>query len=43
MAMTGSKDGETGSYPGIVDALTQHGAQASPMPMPFTGAWPSMC
>lgn len=28
MAMTGSKDGETGSYPEIVDALTQHGAQA---------------
>jgi serine/threonine-protein kinase HipA len=27
-AMTGSKDGETGSYPEIVDALTQHGAQA---------------
>lgn len=30
MAMTGSKDGETGSYPEIVDALTQHGAQAKP-------------
>lgn len=28
MAMTGSKDGERGSYPEIVDALTQHGAQA---------------
>ena len=28
MAMTGSKDGEHGSYPEIVDALTQHGAQA---------------
>lgn len=28
MAMTGSKDGETGSYPEIVDALTRHGAQA---------------
>lgn len=28
MAMTGSKDGERGSYPEIVDAITQHGAQA---------------
>ena len=28
MAMTGSKDGEHGSYPEIVDMLTQHGAQA---------------
>lgn len=28
MAMTGSRDGERGSYPEIVDALTQHGAQA---------------
>jgi serine/threonine-protein kinase HipA len=28
MAMTGSKDGERGSYPEIVDVLTQHGAQA---------------
>jgi serine/threonine-protein kinase HipA len=28
MAMTGSKDGERGSYPEIVDALTRHGAQA---------------
>lgn len=28
MAMTGSKDGERGSYPEIVDALTQHGARA---------------
>lgn len=28
MAMTGSKDGETGSYPEIVDALAQHGARA---------------
>lgn len=28
MAMTGSKAGETGSYPEIVDALTRHGAQA---------------
>jgi serine/threonine-protein kinase HipA len=28
MAMTGSKDGERGSYPEIVDALVQHGAQA---------------
>ena len=28
MAMTGSKDGERGSYPEIVDALTQYGAQA---------------
>jgi serine/threonine-protein kinase HipA len=28
MAMTGSKDGERGSYPEIVDALAQHGAQA---------------
>jgi serine/threonine-protein kinase HipA len=28
MAMTGSKDGERGSYPEIVDALSQHGAQA---------------
>mgnify|MGYP001012917027 CR=1 FL=1 len=27
MAMTGSKDGERGSYPEIVDALTRHGAQ----------------
>lgn len=27
MAMTGSKDGERGSYPEIVDAITQHGAQ----------------
>lgn len=26
MAMTGSKDGEGGSYPEIVDALTEHGA-----------------
>ena len=28
MAMTGSRDGERGSYPEIVDALTQYGAQA---------------
>lgn len=28
MAMTGSRDGERGSYPEIVDALTGHGAQA---------------
>jgi serine/threonine-protein kinase HipA len=28
MSMTGSRDGERGSYPEIVDALTKHGAQA---------------
>ena len=28
MAMTGSRDGERGSYPEIVDALTHYGAQA---------------
>jgi len=28
MAMMGGKDGERGSYPEMVDALTQHGAQA---------------
>ncbi len=28
MAMTGSKDGERGSYPEIVDSLTEHGTQA---------------
>jgi serine/threonine-protein kinase HipA len=28
MAMTGSRDGETGSYPEIVDALAAHGASA---------------
>lgn len=28
MAMMGSRDGDHGSYPEIVDALTQHGAQA---------------
>lgn len=28
MAMTAAKDGEQGSYPEIVDALTRHGAQA---------------
>lgn len=28
MAMMGAKDGERGSYPEIVDALAQHGAQA---------------
>lgn len=28
MAMTGSKDGETGSYPEIVDALARHGDRA---------------
>lgn len=28
MAITGSKDGERGSYPVIVDALTRYGAQA---------------
>ncbi len=28
MAMTGSKDGERGSYPEIVDSLAEHGAQA---------------
>lgn len=28
MAMMGAKDGERGSYPEIVDALTRHGAQA---------------
>jgi serine/threonine-protein kinase HipA len=27
MAMTGSKDGERGSYPEIVDAITRHGAR----------------
>lgn len=29
MALTGSRDGEGGSYPELVDALSQHGAQAS--------------
>jgi serine/threonine-protein kinase HipA len=28
MSMTGSQDGERGSYPELVDALTAHGAQA---------------
>ncbi len=28
MAMTGARDGERGSYPELVDALTAHGAQA---------------
>lgn len=28
MSMTGSRDGERGSYPELVDALTVHGAQA---------------
>ncbi|MEK6790026.1 MAG: HipA domain-containing protein [Pseudomonadota bacterium] len=28
MAMTGAKDGERGSYPEMVDALSRHGAQA---------------
>lgn len=28
MSMTGSKDGERGSYPELVDALSRHGAQA---------------
>ena len=28
MLMTGSRDGEHGSYPELVDALTTHGAQA---------------
>jgi serine/threonine-protein kinase HipA len=28
MSMTGSRDGERGSYPEIVDALSRHGAQA---------------
>ena len=28
MSLTGSRDGERGSYPEIVDALTRHGAQA---------------
>jgi len=28
MALTGGRDGEHGSYPEIVDALTQHGARA---------------
>ena len=28
MSMTGSRDGERGSYPELVDALTAHGAQA---------------
>lgn len=28
MAMTGSRDGEHGSYPELVDALARHGAQA---------------
>ena len=28
MSMTGSRDGERGSYPDLVDALTVHGAQA---------------
>jgi serine/threonine-protein kinase HipA len=28
MAMMGAKDGERGSYPEMVDTLTQHGAQA---------------
>jgi serine/threonine-protein kinase HipA len=28
MAMTGSRDGERGSYPEIVDVLTRHGARA---------------
>jgi serine/threonine-protein kinase HipA len=27
MAMLGARDGERGSYPEIVDALTQYGAQ----------------
>lgn len=28
MAMTGSRDGERGSYPEIVDALAEQGARA---------------
>jgi serine/threonine-protein kinase HipA len=28
LSMTGSRDGERGSYPELVDALTEHGAQA---------------
>lgn len=28
MSMTGSRDGERGSYPEVVDALTRHGARA---------------
>lgn len=28
MSMTGSRDGQRGSYPELVDALTQHGAKA---------------
>ncbi|MGF6720853.1 serine/threonine-protein kinase HipA [Paraburkholderia sp. GAS41] len=28
MSMTGSRDGQRGSYPELVDALTQHGARA---------------
>ena len=28
MSMTGSRDGERGSYPELVDALTAHGAQS---------------
>lgn len=39
MAMTGSKDGDRGSYPEIVDALARHGARAKA----DTAAWPSTC
>jgi serine/threonine-protein kinase HipA len=30
MSMTGSRAGQRGSYPELVDALTQHGAKARP-------------
>ncbi len=43
MAMLGAKDGERGSYPEIVDALAQHGAQGKPTLMPFIGALFSTC
>ncbi len=43
MAMTGAKEGERGSYPEIVDALAEHGAQEKPMRTRFIAASPSMC
>lgn len=43
MAMMGAKDGERGSYPAIVYALAQRGAQGKPTLVLSIGASSSTC
>jgi hypothetical protein len=42
MSITGSADGERGSYPELVDALTRYGANAKADAVPSIDEWYSM-